>query len=244
MIPERVDAPDADPDILRASLSQVSQVNRWLGGDRGLRWALRPLVRSRKRLRILDVGCGDGTTLERLARWGDERGCVIGGVAVDAHPQAVRLATERLGEEGGLDVIRADAFRLPFGESAFDVSMAVLTLHHFEAGEATVVLSEMARVTREKVVVSDLERSWPAYLGARLLSWTVWRGNAYTRHDGPVSVRRGFKKRELEILGLRGGLETVRVRTHLPFRLTLGGEVPGASRDTSERSSGGSHETR
>ena len=46
----------------------------------------------------------------------------------------------------------------------------------------------MARVARV-VLVSDLERCWPNYLGSRLLAETWWRNNRITRNDGPLSVR-------------------------------------------------------
>lgn len=226
LTPEYVDAPDLDFGVLRASLAQVSQVNRWLGGDRGLRWALAPFVRPQRRLRVLDVGAGDGTTLDRLGRWAEKRRCRLEGVAVDAHRTACRVAAERLARPGAMEtmeIVRADAFRLPFADNAFDAVVATLTLHHFHDEDAVRVLEEMIRVARQQVVVSDLERSWPAYLGARLLAATVWRNNPYTRHDGPISVQRGFKRGELEDLGRQVALEDLRVSVHLPFRLTLAG---------------------
>jgi len=104
-----------------------------------------------------------------------------------------------------------------------DVALCTLTLHHFRNEDALRLLREAARVARVRVVVSDLERTRAAWLGARLLSATLWRTNPITRHDGPLSVRRAFRTGELEELGRRAGLRDVRVRRHLPWRLSLVG---------------------
>ncbi|MCJ7630300.1 MAG: methyltransferase domain-containing protein [Longimicrobiales bacterium] len=221
LTPERVDDPGADPRGLEASLAQVSTVNRWLGGDRGLRHALGPLVRSRSVLRILDVGSGDGTSLARLANWAAGSGCAIRGLALDLHSVACRLAEENLRGLPGIHVVQGDALRLPFSSGQFDVAVATLTLHHFGDEGAGRVLRELGRIAGSLVVVSDLQRSWGAYLGARLLAATVWRHNPYTRHDGPVSVQRGFTALELATLGEESGLVDAKVMTQFPFRHTL-----------------------
>jgi hypothetical protein len=83
----------------------------------------------------------------------------------------------------------------------------------------------MARVSRDLVLVSDLERSLPNYLGARLLALTLWRANRITRHDGPLSVLRSFTAGELERVGREGGLRDVRVRRYAPWRLVLEGRA-------------------
>jgi len=224
LIAEHVDDPGADPAVLEASLAQVSAVNRWLGGDRGLRWALGPLLREGSELRVLDVGSGDGTSLARLATWAARSGCTIRGLALDLHGVACRLARRNLRRSPGIHVVQGDAFRLPFFSGQFDVVLASLTLHHFGDDAARQVLGELGRVAGKRVVVSDLQRSWGAYIGARLLAATVWRWNPYTRHDGPVSVQRGFTAGELLELGGQAGFVDMKVVTHLPFRHTLTAE--------------------
>lgn len=47
--------------------------------------------------------------------------------------------------------IRGSAHRLPFVDNAFDVALAILTIHHW--GDSKAGLAEMHRVAREKVVI-------------------------------------------------------------------------------------------
>ncbi len=84
--------------------------------------------------------------------------------------------------------------------------------------------------------MSDLERSWGNWLGAKLLSWTLWARNPLTRHDGPLSVLRSYTRAELAALAAQAGLAHARVYRHLFERLVLtapgSAEPPGQPRGT------------
>lgn len=223
--PEILDRPHHDPDELGRSLDQVAAVNRWLGGERALRRTLRPLLSEPAGMRLLDVGAGNARVALALTGWAARRGRRWRVTALDLHAQTVVLAAGNVAAETGtsrpVPVLRGDALALPFAAGAFDVAYTVLTLHHFDGDAAVALLREMARVVRRRVVVNDLERTAPAFLAARLLAATVWRGNPITRHDGPLSVRRAFTPRELMELAERAGLGHPRVRRFAPFRLVL-----------------------
>lgn len=215
---EILDGPVHDLDELSHSLRQVAQVNRWLGGAKALRRHLARSVRPGGALRVLDVGTGNGDTLRELGTWARRRGAQWHGVGVELSPWCARLARERVEA-----VVRGDALRLPFADASFDVALCTLTLHHFSDSDAAALVREMARVSRGRVLVNDLERTPPNYWGARALAVTLWRGNRITRHDGPLSVLRSFTLPELLEVGKQAGLRGPRVRRHFPWRIVLEG---------------------
>jgi ubiquinone/menaquinone biosynthesis C-methylase UbiE len=217
---EILDGPADDLEELSRSLRQVAQVNRWLGGARALKRHLAPAVCAGASLRILDVGTGNGDTLGELGVWARRRGARWHAVGVELSPWIARLAHRRLDS-----VVRGDALRLPFADGSFDVALCTLTLHHFPDDEAAVLVGEMARVSRDRVLVNDLERTPPNYWGARALAATLWRGNRITRHDGPLSVLRSFTPSELLEVGRRAGLRGAAVRRHFPWRIVLEGRA-------------------
>jgi len=214
--PELLDHPEQDPVELRNSLAMVAQVNRWLGG---LASVQRHLDEHRGRpCDILDIGTGNGdTSAELLSSMGARDWTVTG---LDISPSTAALAKHR---HPGQAFVAANALQLPFSDNSFDVAVSFLTLHHFDDTLATALLTEMGRVARGRIVVSDLERTGLNYLGARVLAATLWRGNRLTRNDGPLSVLKSFRSDELLAIGKAAGLVGAKVQRHFFFRLVLSG---------------------
>lgn len=223
---EILDQPHADLERLRRSLDHVAQVNRFLGGNRGLLQALRVLLPRGGRL--LDVGTGSGDLPRAIVRWARRRDLPVRISAVDVHAQTLEIARAACRDYPEIEVRQADALRLPFADQSFDVALMSLTLHHFEGEDELRALHELARVGRH-LLVSELERCWPNYLGARLLAATWWRSNPITRHDGPLSVLRAYTPAELDRTARHAGLPAVTVRRHFYFRLLLTASRHGTS---------------
>jgi 2-polyprenyl-3-methyl-5-hydroxy-6-metoxy-1,4-benzoquinol methylase len=218
-----MDEPDLDPEDLRTALDDLARVNRWLGGWRVLRQRFGAMLLRLPRgsYTVLDVGTGGADLPLRLRDWAGRRGYRLEILATDLHPQTVEVARTRVAGIAGIRVDRADAAELPFGDAAFDFALCSTLLHHFPPGEALRVVRELARVSRIGFVVNDLRRTHAAHLGARLLAATVWRRSRFTRHDGPLSVRKAFTVDELRAIAELAGIAGAEVRAHVPFRLSL-----------------------
>lgn len=85
--------------------------------------------------RVLEVGCGTGLVMHRVA----ERARHVAGIDISAG--MLRQARKR-----GLDVAQADATALPFDSDEFDVVYSLKVLAHVR--DIDRALDEMARVTR------------------------------------------------------------------------------------------------
>jgi SAM-dependent methyltransferase len=215
--PERMDDVSVGVGEMRGALADLDRLASFLGGWSASLAPLRRRLAGRAAARILDAGAGSGAMARALAADARRMGVRASVVAVDLHPAACRVAAETARGEPALRVVRADARRLPFADGAFDFSLASLFLHHFQGDDLRAILGEMRRVAREGVVVADLERSRPAYWGVWLASRLLAR-SPVTRHDGPLSVRRAFRRRDLEEWRTVEGLGGLRWRRALPFR--------------------------
>lgn len=206
----------ATPSDVRArSLRDVARSNALLGGMRAV---LRMLGRLWPSLgasvTILDVGTGSADIPRRLRERARRRGIELVVVGVDEAPSLLGAAA------GILDAgVCGDARRLPFQDAAVQIVICSQLLHHFEDAELPNVLRELDRVASEWVVVSDLRRSWIAACGFWLLSWPLGF-HRVTRHDGFVSVLRGFTAPEMARLVRHATGQHADVRRHLGFRLT------------------------
>jgi ubiquinone/menaquinone biosynthesis C-methylase UbiE len=223
---EFLDAPGHDLSVLEHSLRQVATVNRCLGGWRSVLRYLPRFLPPAGPARVLDLGAGSGAGAIVVARWARRHGREVQVTAADRHPQVLEIARRRTAACAGIRVEAADAVALPYPDAAFHAVLMTLTFHHFEGERAVRVLRELARVARLGVIVSDLDRSWANYLGARLLAATVWAGNPLTRNDGPLSVLRAYTANELEALAREAGLPAAHVHRHLFQRLVLVAPAP------------------
>ena len=218
---ERLDEPGRDPAVLEDSLEQIAGVNRWLGGRKALLRHVRRLLPARGGARLLDIGTGSGDLPRALVDWGRRRGLELEVVATDLNPDMLDIARRKCAAYPEIRLRQADARQLPWSDGEFDVATASMTLHHLSDEDAVRTLRELRRVTTTGLVVNELERSLPGYLGARILSWTVWRDNELTRHDGPLSIRKGYTTDELELLARRASLGRIQSHRHWAFRVVL-----------------------
>jgi SAM-dependent methyltransferase len=237
-VTEHLDEGTHDMRVLAGSLRQIAAVNRWLGGTRGVLREIGHRFGALGALSVLDVGCGDGDTARVLSAWGRSRGIDVRVTGLDLHRQTAAIARRRCAADDRIAILRGNALALPFADDAFDCALLSLTLHHFDGEEQRSALRELGRVARHTAFVSELDRSWLNYLGARLMSATLWRLNPLTRHDGPLSVLRAFTPDELVASARAAGLGAPRVREHFFCRLLLaaGRHEPCTPDDPSPRS--------
>ncbi|HWK89500.1 MAG TPA: methyltransferase domain-containing protein [Longimicrobium sp.] len=227
---ELMDLPDQDRRELERGLADLRRVNVFLLGTRVVLRHLRRLVafHPRPAYRVLDVGTGSADIPLAVAAWARRSGIRMRVVATDLHETTLAFARQRTAADADITVERADALALPYADGAFDIALCNTALHHFDdRADALRVLREMDRVCSAGAIVSDLARSRPALLGARLLAATLWRTHPVTRHDGPLSVRRAFTAAELRMLAADAGLPNARVHSHPVFRVALVWEKEG-----------------
>lgn len=221
-----MDSPGVDPVALRSALDEIARVNRWLGARRALRrhlpWALADTSDTGT---VLDVGTGAGDLATTIVDWAAERDRDVRVTALDLHPAVVAVARERTAHHDRVRVVRGDGLRLPFPDDGFHLVHLSMVLHHMDGPDLVALLREVARVARHRILVGELQRSLPNYLGARLLAATLWRNSPVTRHDGPLSVLRAFSPRELLALATAAGLRAPSVHRHPFYRLVLRGEA-------------------
>lgn len=219
--PELLDAPHHDAAELEQSLDQVAEVNRLLGGTRAILRTLERAAPGTGAITILDVGTGSADIPIAVQQWAQKRSRNVSVTAVDLHPQMTALAARRTQHLPAVHIRQGDALDLPFDDDAFDIVLLSLTLHHFEHGDQLRALRSAARVARRAVIVNELERCMPNYIGARILARTRWRSNRLTRHDGPLSVLRAFTKPELRSIADEAGLHVVSLERFWFYRLVM-----------------------
>jgi SAM-dependent methyltransferase len=214
---EILDEDNLDPNLVVRSMHDVARANKFFGGSSAAVAELEPVLeKSSGPVSLLDVGSGIGDVSQKARQKAHKLGVNISTIGIDS---AEELSAESRSRHTA--VVCGDALKLPFADRSFDVVLASQVLHHFDDAGAVALLTEMNRVAKSRVVVSDLRRSWLAVIGLWLGSYLL-RFHPVSRHDGIVSIRRGFTSPELEDLVERAVGRTPKVTSRPLFRLTTG----------------------
>jgi SAM-dependent methyltransferase len=213
---EWLDDPAIDDATRARSHRDIVRSNALFGGRRAI---LRHLPRllselGPRRATVLDVGTGLADIPVCISVMRRAPGCDVATIGIDVAPSLLASSRARLPL-----AVCASATALPLPSACVDIAIASQLLHHFEHESAVAVLKELDRVARHAVIVGDLRRSWLAAAGFWLAAW-VWGFHRITRHDGVVSVLRGFTATELASLVHEATGRQARVTRSLGFRLT------------------------
>jgi SAM-dependent methyltransferase len=212
-VPELLDGPLDDERALVGNLRDLARLNRLTGGTRLSQRAITALGSDGfdAATTILDVGTGAADIPMTLLAAARREGRSLAVTATDSRAEvlaAARIARPALASTPGLELAIADGRGLPFADGAFDVAHASMVVHHLDPDDAVAFLRELRRVARRGLVVNDLVRGRLNWLGGWLLIHAT-ATSRFTRHDGPLSVRRAYTRPELLDLIRAADLEPV-----------------------------------
>jgi len=92
-----------------------------------------------------------------------------------------------------------------------------LFCHHFTDDQIAGMLTWMKMNATLGFFINDLHRHWLAYHSIRLIT-SVFSSSYLVKNDAPLSVRRGFTRKDWEGLMKRGGLEQYTIKWKWAFR--------------------------
>ena len=200
---EFLDRPDCDPELAAASYRFMEMVNGGFGGIRVVRRFLHAETAGHHDaapLRVLDIGSGSCDIPLALSRWARVYGIPLHFTCLEMSGLAIDIARGQLAKAGDPTVrlLQEDVFRHHPLEP-YDCAVASMCFHHFSNEHILALLRRLRGFVRGSVLINDLRRSRLADLAARLLL-TGTGMSAGVRHDALLSIRRGFKIRELKAL--------------------------------------------
>ena len=185
--PELMDQPGLDAEQHRQALRGLGRINFWSRSADSFWGPLKDLQCELGRpLRVLDLACGGGDVLWRLANKARRTGLPMKFAGCDISDVAIEYASQRAcPAKMNLSFFVADVVKEPL-PTGFDVILCSLFLHHLTDDQATHLLKKMANQTERLILVNDLLRSplglLLAHVGTRLLSFSP-----VVHCDGPRS---------------------------------------------------------
>ncbi|MCG7418010.1 methyltransferase domain-containing protein [Microbacterium sp. ACRRU] len=211
---ELMDDPACDPGMLAATYRRFDVVNRAVSAWGAVyRTRLRPRLRALDRpARVLDLGCGGGDVVVRLATLAARDGLSVEWVGADPDPRALVSARER--ERPGVRFVSRGSSELLAAGERFDIVLSNHVLHHLDPDQLRAFADDSRALARSAVLHADIARGRLAY-ALYAVGITPLASGTFLRTDGLRSIRRSYRADELaSALGAPW-----RVETPAPFRV-------------------------
>jgi SAM-dependent methyltransferase len=217
--PELLDTRQPVNRKLEASLESLRVLNKYFGAYSLVRHFMRRWLETGRTYRMLDLATGFGDIPRMIVTWARRHGVSVKIDAVDRQPATLEIARRASTAYPEIHYIRADA-RNYCDAMTYDVVCCSLALHHFSELDALKVLRRACELSHDKVLVSDLERTWFTWACVQAVT-TVAARDEMTRHDARISVRRAFSYQELGDLAQQAGWRNFGHARFVPARQAI-----------------------
>jgi len=201
---ELLDRNDIPFDDIRQNMRELDFINTMLGGHKitldGLRAVIKTMKQGREgnseKLSILEIGCGGGDNLRVIKKFCQKKNIAVQLAGVDINRHCIEFARSRK-ENNGIQFICSD-YKLINPSPKPDIIFNSLFCHHFADKEMIEILSWMKNHSGAGFFINDLHRHPFAYYSIKWLT-RLFSKSYLVKNDAPLSVLRGFKRKELEM---------------------------------------------
>jgi 2-polyprenyl-3-methyl-5-hydroxy-6-metoxy-1,4-benzoquinol methylase len=219
---ELLDATHIDKDLLWQNLKELAFINTYLGGHQISKSALNhlfPLLKQNKLIRIADIGCGGGDSILAIHQWFANKNIPLHIMGVDLKADCIDYAINYCKSLNNVQFI-CDDFRNVFAQfEKIDIVHASLFCHHFTEKEI-ISFIKICKANGAIFIINDLERNPIAFYAIKLLT-RLFSKSPLVKHDAPLSVRRGFKKKEWQAMLTQAHVKHFVLKNKWAFRHQL-----------------------
>lgn len=224
---ELLDSPNVSPAMLLRNLKELDFLNRTTGGHAtGRNGVLELLTDKSRTYHIVDLGCGSGDWLRYMAVKAKKTGHRLKLTGVDKNPSAIEFLNNESKNFPEIEGFAGDSMEFLKNTTA-DIFYSSLFCHHLSNVDLVKMLALMKEKADVGFVINDLERTPLAYYGA-ILTTNLLGGSVLSRHDGPLSVLKGFTKHELLQILDAAGINSYVIYRRLFFRFLVVGHTSGS----------------
>ena len=212
---DRDDIPFGD---IKKNMQELDTINSLLGGHaitlHGFKKLLRDHSSPEEKIKLVEIGCGGGDNLRVIRKYALRCGQQVELTGIDINPECIAYARS-VEENTGIEFICSD-YAVGFSEKP-DIIFSSLFCHHFSHTQLVAQLKWMKENSLHGFFINDLHRHPLAYYSIQLLT-RLFSKSYLVKNDAPISVLRGFSRRELKNLLKEAGLERAEIEWKWAFR--------------------------
>lgn len=205
------------PDI-KQNMQELEFINTKLGGHaitiRGVKEMLKENTVS---FSICEIGCGGGDNLKAIDRWCRKRNIAVRLTGIDINKDCIEYARENCSALSSVVFITSDYLAVYFEKEKPDIIFSSLFAHHLDDRQFAEMLQWSKKNARQGFFINDLHRHPVAWWSIKLLT-RIFSKSYLVKNDAPLSVKRGFRKKEIKRLLLQAGIMHFTIKWQWAFR--------------------------
>ena len=214
---ELLDRDDIPFEDIQQNMKELEFINHFLGGHNITLKGLFSLVKNTdgKNIRISEIGCGGGDNLYAIKCWAEMNNKEISISGIDINPECISYARNK-NKNKGIDFICSD-YRDHDFDNKPDIIFSSLFCHHFTNEQLVYMLKWMNENCTTGFFINDLHRHPVAFYSIKCLT-RLFSKSYLVKNDAPLSVRRGFIKKDWNTLFMQAGLAPFHCQWKWAFR--------------------------
>ena len=204
---------------IRQNMKELNMVNRYLGGHKitisGIK-KLMPKLTAGKPVTICEIGCGGGDNLNAIEEYYRKKNIPLSFIGIDIKPECISFAKEQYPTLNA-EWITSDYKKVVFHENKPDIIFSSLFCHHFTDEELKGMMLWMSMNASKGFLINDLHRNPFAYYSIKWITG-LFSKSYLVKNDAPLSVARGFIKKEWKNIFKAAGITHVSIHWKWAFR--------------------------
>ena len=217
---ELLDADDIPFADIKKNMQELDTINRLLGGHaitvKGLNSLLEP---GTQKLSVCETGCGGGDNLRAISHYCLQNKITVSLTGIDIKKECIDYAAER-NKNLNAQWICSDYASAGFKNNHPDIIFSSLFCHHFNLNELVLMMKWMNDNSGRGFFINDLHRHPLAYYSILWIT-RLFSGSYLVKNDAPLSVARGFRKKEWQEILSKAGIKNYSIRWMWAFRYLI-----------------------
>src|SRR5690242_1063617 len=186
------------------NMKELEWINSHLGGHAITIEGFKELAKDKKSISVCEIGCGGGDNLIAINNYCVKRNIPARFIGIDINKDCIEFARKNTSDKD-FDYITNDYKKLIF-ENKPDIIFSSLFCHHFSEEDLVQMMRWMKENSTIGFFINDLHRHPVAYHFIKTTT-SIFSKSYLVKNDAPLSVRRGFRKNEWEVILEKAGIK-------------------------------------
>jgi 2-polyprenyl-3-methyl-5-hydroxy-6-metoxy-1,4-benzoquinol methylase len=217
---ELLDADNIPFADIKKNMQELDSINRLLGGHAITIKGLKSLLTAgTSYVSVCEIGCGGGDNLRAIQHFCSQKNISVKLTGIDIKKECIDYASRRNTELDALWIC-SNYTAVDFKGNVPDIIFSSLFCHHFSNEELVQMIKWMKKNSRQGFFINDLQRHPLAYYAIKWIT-RLFSSSYLVKNDAPLSVARGFLKKEWQQILSEAGVKSYYLRWQWAFRYLM-----------------------